>query len=78
MEKHVYSFWDKVIYSIFAVPVGILLGPLVCWLLSFYYLGLQGFSVYMLAVVIGIAFTTLLSFVFPSISAAIMTFYAKS
>jgi len=67
------SFWDKVLYAIFSIPLAIGLGLMVCWVLSFYFQSIKGFPVYLLCVLIAIVFTTVLSFVFPTFISKILT-----
>ncbi len=67
------GFWDKVIYSIFSIPLAILGGVILCWLLSFYFQGIKSFSDYLLFVFFAIMFTTALSFFFPTFVAKVLT-----
>ena len=74
MTQQSYSFWDKIIYTIFSLPLGILIGLLICLLLSYYYEYFKGFGVYAGAALIGVGFTTILAFLLPSVSAKILSF----
>jgi len=67
------SFWDKVIYSIFSIPLAVALGVMICWFLSFYFQNFKGFFAYLLSVLIAMLFTTVLSFVFPTFISKILT-----
>lgn len=75
MGERVYKFWERVIYSIFSLPTGIVIGLLACWILSFYDPSIQGFGVYVLAGFLGIGFTTLVSLIFPKFTGDIITFF---
>ncbi len=68
-----YDFWNKVIYSIFSIPISLILGPLVCWGLSHYYPNLNGIGNYVLSILVSIIFTTILCFLFPTTAAKILT-----
>ena len=67
------GFWDKVIYSIFSIPLAVLGGVIICWLLSFYFQGIKSFFDYLLAVILAMIFTTGLSFLYPTFVAKILT-----
>jgi len=67
-----HGFWDKVFFSIFCIPFSVIVGPLVCWVLSHYFQGIEGFGVYLLSVVVALVFTTILSFLFPAFVSKIL------
>jgi len=77
MSQQDYSFWDKVIYSIFSLPIGMLLGILGCWILSHFDSSIDGFGIYALATLAGVIFTTLVAFLLPAASARVLTFIIK-
>ena len=70
------GLWNKIICALFTMPVGILLGLILCWVLS-YIFPLKGVGVYIIAALLGVILTTLLSFMFPSIAAKIATQWVK-
>ena len=68
-----FSLWDKVIYAIFCIPLAMVLGPVICWCLSHYFVGIKGIGIYLLSILITLVFTTVMSFVFPNVVSKILT-----
>jgi hypothetical protein len=68
-----FSFWDKVIYSIFCIPFAMIIGPIICWCASHYVQGMKGVTIYLLSILVTLILTTAISFLFPTFISKVLT-----